>query len=162
LSEEYDMKQHVDQAVEIFPVHDKLGRLLDDPTPQRMGKLSTKTKISYPCKKNWLSNNRPVQKQAAQIRSAAAKEGWISRWNAAPCVRRSSSSSSSRRDLPMSTTSIAWHRHKQLGEKELPHSSSSRATTVAGSMPILFNKKEACALAPEEANALSSSSSSYG
>jgi hypothetical protein len=29
-------------------------------------------------------------------------------------------------------------------------------------MPILFNKKEACALAPEEANALSSSSSSYG
>ncbi|CAK9275872.1 unnamed protein product [Sphagnum jensenii] len=166
LSEEYDMKRHVDQAVEIFPAHDKLGRLLENPTPQSMGKLSTKTKISYPCKKNSLSNNRPVQKQAAQIRSAAAKEGWISRWNAAPCVRRSSSSS--RRDLPMSTTSIAWHRHKQLGEKELPHSSSSsgsgssRATTVAGSMPSLFNKKEACALAPEEANALSSSSSSYG
>ncbi|CAM6033026.1 unnamed protein product [Sphagnum compactum] len=160
LSEEYEMKRHVDQAVEIFPAHDKLSRLLENPTPQRMGKLSTKTKISYPYKKNWLSNNRPVQKQAAQIRSAAAKEGWISRWNAAPCVRRSSSSSS-RRDLPMSTTSIAWHRHKQLGEKELPHS-SSRATTVAGSMPSLFNKKEACALAPEEANALSSSSSSYG
>ncbi len=160
LSEEYDMKRHVDQAVEIFPAHDKLGRLLENPTPQRMGKLSTKTKISYPCKKNWLSNNRPVQKQAAQIRSAAAREGWISRWNAAPCVRRSSSS---RRDLPMSTTSIAWHRHKQLGETELPQSSSSRrATTVAGSMPILFNKKEACALAPEKANALSSSSSSYG